>query len=130
VIDRCIRRVDGQRTGSIHNQPRARRARRDLIREEIALAKAEARVELAKATSAAAQFGAAAVAGWFAAMFILAAVALGISYAFSWPDWAGFAIVGVGLGVIGGVLFVMARGAARRVEPMPRTVEAVKENFR
>ncbi len=103
---------------------------RELIREEIALAKAEARIELAKAASAAAEFGAAAVTGWFAVMFILAAVALGISYAFSWPDWVGFGIVGVVLGIIGGVMFMVARGAARRVEPMPRTVETVKENFR
>lgn len=102
---------------------------RELIREEIALAKAEARVELAKVVSAAVEFGAAAVAGWFAAMFILAAVALGLSYAFSWPDWVGFAIVGVVLGTVGGVLFMVARGAARRVQPMPRTVETVKENF-
>ena len=102
---------------------------RDLIREEIALAKAEARLELAKAGSAAAQFGAAAVAGWFALMFTLGAVALGISAAFGWPAWAGLALVGVLLAVAAGVLFMTARAAVRRVRPLPRTLETLKENF-
>lgn len=103
---------------------------RDLVREEIALAKAEARLELGKAASAGARFGAAAVAGWFALMFVLFAFALGIPAAVGWPAWTGFAIVGVLLALGAGVLFMSARGAARRVQPLPRTVESVKENFR
>lgn len=103
---------------------------RDLIREEVALAKAEARIELSRLTTAAAQFGAAAVAGWFALMFVLGAVALGISAAFNWPAWAGFGIVGLVLGIAALVMFISARAAARRVEPMPRTIQSVKENFR
>jgi hypothetical protein len=103
---------------------------RDLIREEVALAKAEARVEIGRVTSAVAQFGAAAVAGWFALMFILCAVALGIPAALQWPAWTGFGIVGVLLGIVAGVMFMTARAAARRVEPMPRTIASVKENFR
>jgi multidrug transporter EmrE-like cation transporter len=103
---------------------------RELIREEVALAKAEARVEISKATAAAAQFGAAAVAGWFALMFILCAVALGISAGLQWPVWTGFGIVGAVLAVAAAVMFFTARAAARRVEPMPRTIESVKENFR
>jgi len=103
---------------------------RELIREEVALAKAEARLEVGRLTSAATQFGAAAVAGWFAIMFILCAIALGVSAALQWPAWAGFAGVGVLLGVAAAVMFFTGRTAARRVEPMPRTVESVKENFR
>lgn len=103
---------------------------RELIREEVALAKAEARVEIGRLTSAVTEFGAAAVAGWFALMFVLCAMALGIAAAFQWPAWSGFAIVGVLLGIVATVMYVTARAAARRVEPMPRTVESVKENFR
>jgi len=103
---------------------------RDLVREEIALAKAEARLELSKAASAGARFGAAAIAGWFALMFMLFAFALGIPAAAGWPAWTGFAIVGVLLALGAGLLFMSARGAARRVQPLPRTVESVKENFR
>jgi putative superfamily III holin-X len=103
---------------------------RELIREEVALAKAEARVEISRLTSAVTEFGAAAVAGWFALMFVLCAVALGIAAALQWPAWSGFAIVGVLLGIVAAAMYVTARAAARRVEPMPRTVESVKENFR
>jgi hypothetical protein len=103
---------------------------RDLIREEVALAKAEARLELSRVTSAATRFGAAAVAGWFALMFVLGAVALGISAALQWPAWAGLATVGVLLGIAAVVMLSMARSAARRVEPLSRTVQSVKENFR
>jgi hypothetical protein len=80
--------------------------------------------------SAATQLGAAAVIGWFAAMFVLCAVALGISATLQWPAWTGFAIVGVLLGIVAAVMFAAGRGAARRIQPMPRTVETLKENFR
>ena len=103
---------------------------RDLIREEIALAKAEARVEIGRAVSAVAQFGAAAVAGWFALMFVLGAIALGISAALNWPAWAGLAIFGVVMGIAAAVMLMSARAAVRRVEPLPRTIQSVKENFR
>lgn len=103
---------------------------RELIREEIALAKSEARLELSKAGAAAAQVGAAAVAGWFAMMFLLGAVALGISAALDWPAWAGVGIVAVVLGIAALVLSVGARAAVRRVQPLPRTVDSLKENFR
>ena len=102
---------------------------RNLIREEIALAKAEARLEVSRAARAATQFGIAAVAGWFALMFVLGAAALGISAAFNWPAWAGLGIVGVVLAIVALVMLSSARAAARRVEPMPRTIQAVKENF-
>jgi hypothetical protein len=102
---------------------------RELFREELALVRAEVREEVAKATAGGAQAGAAAAALWFAAMFVLIAVALGISAAFAWPVWAGFAAVGVVLGVVGLVLFAGARRAFRRVRPLPRTVGTLKENF-
>ena len=103
---------------------------RDLFREEVALARAEIRVELNKAAAAAVQFGAAGVALWFAGMFLLIAVALGISALFYVPAWAGFGIVAVLLAIAGIVMLVSARRAARTVRPLPRTVESIKENFR
>ena len=103
---------------------------RDLLREEIALAKAEARLELNKAVAAGARFGAAAVAGWFALMFALLAMATGISALLNWPMSAGFAIVALLLAAVAAGAYVSARGAARRVQALPRTVATVKENFK
>jgi hypothetical protein len=100
---------------------------RDLFREEMALARAEFRLEMSRATSAAARFGAAAASGWLAGMFILTAMALGIAEGAGWPAWTGFAIVGVLLGIVAGMLYANGRSALRKVQGMPRTVETVKE---
>lgn len=103
---------------------------RDLLREEFALARAEMRQELNKLTGAAVHFGIAGVAMWFAGLFLLVAVALGISALFGWAAWAAFGLT-AGLLVVLGAGFLMAgRRALREVRPLPRTVESVKENFR
>jgi preprotein translocase subunit SecF len=103
---------------------------RELFREEIALAKAEARLELSKAAAAGSKLGAAAVAGWFALMFALIAVAMGISVVLNWPLAAAFAIVAALLAAVAGGAFLSGRKTARGVQPLPRTVDSVKEIFR
>jgi preprotein translocase subunit SecF len=103
---------------------------RELFREEIALAKTEARYELGKATVAGVRFSAAAVAGWFALMFALVAVALGISAILNWPPAAGFGIVALLMAAVAAGAFVSARKSAKAVQPLPRTLESMKENFR
>jgi hypothetical protein len=100
---------------------------RQLFREEVALARAELRQEASKATAAAAAYGAAAVAGWFAGTFLLTAIALGIAEAMDWPLWTGFAIVGVSLAAAAGLMFVVGRYRARAMRAMPHTVHTVRE---
>jgi hypothetical protein len=103
---------------------------RDLLREEMALARAELRAEVSKLSAAGMQFGIAAVSLWFAGMFILVALALGIAALFAWPAWTGFAAIGVLLAVAGAVMAINGRRKIRSVQAMPRTVESLKENFR
>jgi hypothetical protein len=103
---------------------------RELIREEIALARVEVRHEVSKATAAGVQFGAAGVLLLFAGTCLIVAISLGIAWAFSWPAWAGFGIVAILLGIGGALLLSSARHAIRSVEPLPHTVNAIKENFR
>ena len=103
---------------------------RELFREEVALARAELRQELSKATAAATAFGAAAVTGWFAGIFILAAIALGIAEGMQWPLWSGFAIVGVLLAIGGGVMFLVARSRMMDMRGLPHTTLAVKKTVR
>ena len=102
---------------------------RELFREEMALARAELRHEMSKAAAALKGFGGAAVLLWFGGMFILTAIALGVADLFNWPAWAGFASLGVLLAIIGGVVALGARRIINDVQPMPRTVETVKETF-
>ena len=103
---------------------------RELVREELLLARVELRQELGKAVAAGVQFGAAGVSLMFAAAFLLIAVALGIAAAFDWPAWAGFGIVAVVLGIAGVVFVSGGRKAVREVRPMPRTIQTIKENFK
>ena len=103
---------------------------RALIREEIALARSEMRFELGKASRAGVQFGIAGVSLWFAAMFMLVAVALGVSAAFNWPVWAGFGVVALVLAVVGMIFVNSGRRAVSTLQALPRTVASLKENMR
>ena len=103
---------------------------RELVREELLLARVELRQELSKATAAGVKFGAAGVSLLFAAAFLLVAVSLGISAAFDWPAWAGFGIVAIVLAIAGLVLVSGGRKAVRDVRPLPRTVHTIKETFK
>ena len=103
---------------------------RELVREELLLARVELRQELNKATAAGVQFGAAGVSLMFAAAFLLIALALGIAAAFDWPAWAGFGVVAVVLAMAGLVFVSGGRKAVREVRPLPKTVQTMKENFK
>ena len=103
---------------------------RELFREELALARAELRAEMNKVAASAVRFGIGGVALWFAAMFLFVTLALGINALLQWPAWAGFGIMTLLLGLVGGVLMMAGRSAIRDVRPMPRTLHTVKENFR
>jgi uncharacterized membrane protein YqjE len=103
---------------------------RELVREELLLARVELREELSKATTAGVQFGAAGVSLVFAAAFLLIAAALGISAAFNWPAWVGFGIVAILLAIAGLVFVSGGRKAVRDVRPLPRTVQTIKETFK
>jgi Flp pilus assembly protein TadB len=102
---------------------------RELFREEVALARAELRAEVSKATAAASGIGAAAAALGCAGLFLLTALALGIATVFEWHAWAGFAIVGIVLAIAGVIMFISGRRALRQIRGLPRTVETVKETF-
>lgn len=102
---------------------------RDLFRQEVNLAKVEIKQEVANAKAAAIKIGIAAVALFLAAIFLLTALSRGVADLFHIPIWAGFAIVGVLLGIVGGVLLAAARPNVAAAGPIPpRTVRTMKEN--
>ena len=102
---------------------------RDLFRQEVNLARVEITQEVSNAKAAAIKIGAAAVALLLAALFLLTALARGVSDLFNLPDWAGYAIVGVLLGIVGGVMMAAARANVQKVGPIPaRTMRTMKEN--
>jgi protein-S-isoprenylcysteine O-methyltransferase Ste14 len=102
---------------------------RQLIREEIALARVELREQAGRAKLAAGAFGAAAAALAFGCAFLLVAIAVGVADLLEWPVWAGFLAVAVLLSICGMVMLSAGRSRLRSVHAVPeQTVQTLKEN--
>jgi len=96
-----------------------------LMRQEVALAKAEARESAAQAGKAAGLFSGAALGGWMAALFLSIAVWEWLSDAIDNRGWAALIVMAV-WAVIAAVLASMGRTDLKRISGMPRTVETTK----
>jgi hypothetical protein len=100
-----------------------------LVRQELALAKAETKEEVAKAGQAGGALGGAALAGWLAVVFtsLAAMFALGAVMALGWAAL----IVGVLWAAAGAALALVGRARMRSIRPVPaQTIETVKEDVR
>jgi hypothetical protein len=97
-----------------------------LMRQELALAKAEVRQEAVKAGKAGGMLGGAGFAGYMVLLFGSIAIWQGLAAVMA-SGWAAL-IVTVLWGAAGAVLFVLGRQRMREVNPKPeRTVETVSE---
>ena len=97
-----------------------------LVRQEVALAKAEVTTEVSKTGKAAGMLGGAGFAGYMVLLFLSFALWWGLSNAMD-QGWAAL-IVALIWAVIGAVLYFSGRGQLRRVHPKPeRTIETVKQ---
>jgi Putative Actinobacterial Holin-X, holin superfamily III len=97
-----------------------------LMRQELALAKAELKQEAVKSGKAAGMLGGAGFAGYMLLLFLSIAAWWGLSNVMD-EGWAAL-IVAVVWGVVGAVLFTVGRKRMRSVNPAPqRTTETLKE---
>jgi uncharacterized membrane protein YqjE len=102
---------------------------RQLMREEVALARVEMREQAGRAKLAAGAFGAAIIALAFGGTFLLVAIAVGVADLFGWPVWAGFLLLALLLSVTGLVMLSTGRRRLRSVHAVPeQTVQTLKEN--
>ena len=102
---------------------------RQLMRDEVALARVELREQAGRAKMAAASLGAAAVALLLGVIFLLIALSIGIADLLNWPVWAGYFVVALLLAAGGAFALASGRRKLRNVRPMPeQTVETLKEN--
>jgi uncharacterized membrane protein len=102
---------------------------RQLIRDEVALARVEMREQASRAKLAISALGAAAAAMTLGLVFLLIALSVGIADLLGWPLWAGFLAVALLLSVAGFVMFSMGRRKMQSVHAVPeQTVQTVKEN--
>jgi F0F1-type ATP synthase assembly protein I len=98
-----------------------------LVRKEIDLAKTETRQEVRRATQAGASFATAAIAALLVLWFASAALAWLLD---QWINRAvAFLIVAVIWAVVAAVAISAGRRRAKEIEPMPQTVESLKEDM-
>jgi hypothetical protein len=97
-----------------------------LMRQELALARAEVKEEAVKAGRAAGMYGASGFAGYMVLLFASIAAWWGLAAVMP-SGWAALIVAGI-WAVIGAVLYAMGRRRMREVNPKPeRTTETVKE---
>lgn len=97
-----------------------------LMRQEVELAKAEIKTEVAKAGKGAGMLGGAGFAGYMVILFLSFAAWWGLASVMA-IGWAALIVAGI-WAVIGAVLFVGGRGTLRRVKPKPeRTLDTAKQ---
>ena len=101
---------------------------RDLVREELALMRAEVREEVSQARAAAFSFGAAVVVASIGIVLLCVALGAGVSYWLQWPAWAGYGSVAVLLLVGAFVLVSLGRREVANIRALPKTRQTVKEN--
>lgn len=98
-----------------------------LMRQEVALAKAELRDTAANAKAAGTMFGGAGVAGHLALVFFSLALWWALGDVLGGHGWSAL-LVGLLWAIAAAVLAVMGRSRARRTTPIaPRTVETAKD---
>jgi len=100
-----------------------------LVRQEIALARQEISEEISTAKQAGIKLGVAGGVLAVGGLLLVLALAQSIADLFNWPTWAGYALVGVVLAIVGYILLSSAQKQLKNVRPIPeQTVETLKEN--
>jgi uncharacterized membrane protein len=102
----------------------------ELVRSELALAKAEVRQEMSRIQVGIGAFAGAAVAAIVAVVLLAMTIAWGISEGLGWPVWAGLAIVTLLMMVTAGVLAYVGRRRFSAQPALPLTVDTLKENVK
>ena len=98
-----------------------------LVRQEVALAKAELQQEAKTAGTAVGAFGGAGFAGYFVLFFLSLAAMYGLDTVMP-TGWAALIVAGI-WAVIAAVLALMGRNKLKGFNPKPeRTIETVKED--
>jgi uncharacterized membrane protein YqjE len=100
----------------------------DLVRSEIALAKAELSEEGSRLTTGFVLLVGAAVAGVLALAFLMSTLAWALYTVLEWPIWVGFAAVTGLLFVTAAVLALIGRRKVAAGRHFGRTVTTMKEN--
>ena len=97
-----------------------------LFRQEVQLAKTEAKDEASRAAKGVGMFAGAGVAAWMALLFVSLALAWLLDQAMNTA--LAFLIVGLIWVVAAAVLALVGKSRIKSVEPLPTTVQTIKED--
>ena len=97
-----------------------------LFRQEVQLAKTEAKDEASRAAKGVGMFAGAGVAAWLALLFVSLALAWLLDQAMNTA--LAFLIVGLIWVVAAAVLALVGKSRIKSVEPLPTTVQTIKED--
>src|SRR5205085_3258747 len=96
---------------------------RDLIREELQLARAEIREEMSALKVAGIAFAISAAIGLIGAVLLSVALGAAVAYFLHWPPWAGYGMVAVLFLAAGWGLCLYARARLNAIRAIPNTTE-------
>ena len=97
-----------------------------LVRQELELAKAEARETATRASKGAGMYGGAGIAGHFVLLFLSLALWWALGYYLVGLGWSAV-IVAVLWGIVAAILAVRAKKELQAAKGLPRTAETVKK---
>jgi hypothetical protein len=101
-----------------------------LIRQQYQMLRAEVKEDFRRTKSALAYMGFGIACTAIGALFLVVALPLLINWGFDLPDWAGWAIVGGSLLVLGLIGLFIGRGMFQKNNPLPdKTLNALEENL-
>ena len=102
---------------------------RELIREEIALLRAEIREEASAAQKAGIALAAAGLLATMGAVLLCIAIGSAIAYFFNAPTWVGYGVVSLLLGAAAYLCVNRGRAGLANVRGLPKTKESLRENM-
>ena len=100
---------------------------RELLREELALVRAEMRQEASDFIHSVIDMGAAAGFAAFAALFVLLGLAQGAALWWGIRTWVAYILMGIVLGIASGIALLMSRARLRQLMVPPKTAQSLRE---
>jgi uncharacterized membrane protein len=101
----------------------------ELVRHEVALAKAELADDAKQAGIGAGMFGGAGFLGAVAFVLLCIAGAYGLHEGAGWPLWLSYLVVAVLLLVLAGILALIGKKRVSKVTPPERTIATTKQTI-
>jgi uncharacterized membrane protein YqjE len=101
---------------------------RELVREEVALLRAEVREQADEAKGLGMMFGGALVLALVGVALLCVAIAAAAAELFNVPQWASYLVLAVLLALGAYVLVSQGRKQASEMQVLPRTRESLREN--